>query len=61
MMNQTNFICQLPITEQQKIIFKAQKYLSDSGMCQNEIDQCIENIMDSKIIDVLNPDGSFCT
>ena len=54
------YICQLPITEQQKIITKAKRYLRRIGIPKSDITDCIENIMDSKISDIFNNDGSFC-
>jgi len=54
------FISQLPITEQQEIIFRASAYLRQSGMAEDDITECLANIMDEKIVNVLNEDGSFC-
>ena len=59
-MSKPIFICQLPITEQQRIIFRATAYLRQSGMDENSITECLANIMDEKIVNVLNEDGSFC-
>lgn len=59
-MNKPIFISQLPITEQQGIIFHATRYLRATGMDENTITECLNNIMDEKICNVLNEDGSFC-
>jgi len=53
------FICQLPITEQQAIIFRASAYLRQSGMAEDDITECLSNIMDEKICNILNEDGSL--
>jgi len=54
------YICQLPITKQQKIITKAKRYLRRIGLSKTDITDCIQNILDSKISDVMNNDGTFC-
>ena len=54
------YICQLPITEQQKIITNAKRYLRRIGLSKTDITDCIQNILDSKISDVMNNDGTFC-
>jgi hypothetical protein len=54
------YICQLPITEQQKIITKAKTYLRRIGIPKSDITECIQNILDSKISDVINNNGTFC-
>lgn len=59
-MSKPIFICQLPITEQQGIIFRATRYLRATGMDESTITECLSNIMDEKIVNVLNEDGSFC-
>lgn len=59
-MNKPIFISQLPITEQQSVIFRASAYLRQSGMAEDDITECLANIMDEKICNVLNEDGSFC-
>lgn len=59
-MDKPIFICQLPITEQQSIIFRVSAYLRQSGMAEDDITECLANIMDEKICNVLNEDGSFC-
>ncbi len=59
-MSKPIFISQLPITEQQGIIFRATAYLRQSGMDEDSIEECLSNIMDEKICNVLNEDGSFC-
>jgi len=54
------FICELPMTEQSDIIFRAEIYLAGMGVPEDKIVECLTNIMFEKIVNVFNHDGSFC-
>lgn len=58
-MDKPIFIRQLPITEQRNIIMHVEKYLFGMGVPEDKITECLENIMDEKICNVLNSDGTL--
>lgn len=51
-MNTTVFICQLSETKQNYIKKKITEYLTNEGYSEEYIDECIDNVMDDRLVNV---------